>query len=116
MNTPKTYRKRPVEITAMQWALPTDNSASLLGWLDENECPYLIGDATAPETLRHPDGIAPTAGHYIRPDDGALMIRTLEGDMATSPGDYVIRGVAGEFYPCKPDIFAATYEEVTDHE
>jgi hypothetical protein len=38
------------------------------------------------------------------------VIRTLEGEMTASPGDWVIKGVAGEFYPCKPDIFAATYE------
>jgi hypothetical protein len=39
-------------------------------------------------------------------------IPTLEGPMTVSPGDWVIRGVAGEFYPCKPEIFAATYEAV----
>ena len=39
-----------------------------------------------------------------------IGIRTLEGLMEVSSGDYVIRGVKGEFYPCKPDIFAATYE------
>jgi hypothetical protein len=42
--------------------------------------------------------------------DPWLIIRTLEGDMRAEIGDYVIRGVKGEFYPCKPDIFAATYE------
>lgn len=41
-----------------------------------------------------------------------LKISTLEGEMRARPGDYVIRGIRGEFYPCKPDIFAATYEEV----
>lgn len=39
-----------------------------------------------------------------------LTIHTLEGDMFASPGDWIIKGVKGEFYPCKPDIFAATYE------
>ena len=43
-----------------------------------------------------------------------LVIHTLEGDMETSIGDYIIKGVNGEFYPCKPDIFAKTYEEVTE--
>lgn len=42
--------------------------------------------------------------------DGMWIINTLEGEMACRSGDYVIKGVAGEFYPCKPDIFAATYE------
>lgn len=42
--------------------------------------------------------------------DETLVIPTLEGDMVASPGDWIIKGVKGEFYPCKPDIFAATYE------
>jgi len=41
---------------------------------------------------------------------------TLEGTMNASPGDYVIRGVQGEFYPCKPDVFEATYERVGESE
>lgn len=42
--------------------------------------------------------------------NGKLYIPTLEGEMEASPGDWIIRGVKGEHYPCKPDIFAATYE------
>lgn len=41
-----------------------------------------------------------------------LYIKTLEGDMHASVGDYIIKGVHGELYPCKPDIFAKTYEQV----
>ena len=48
-------------------------------------------------------------GYYIA-DDKGYDIKTLEGTMHASPGDWIIRGVKGEFYPCKPDIFAATYE------
>ena len=44
--------------------------------------------------------------------DGATFIRTLEGDHRVSDGDWIIRGVKGEFYPCKADIFEATYEAV----
>lgn len=43
-------------------------------------------------------------------EDGTMLIRTLEGEMLARPGDYIIRGVAGELYPCKADIFHATYE------
>lgn len=43
-----------------------------------------------------------------------MYIRTLEGTMAASPGDYIIKGVKGEFYPCKKDIFAQTYEIIDD--
>lgn len=41
-----------------------------------------------------------------------VIIRTLEGEMRADPGDWIIKGVKGEFYPCKPDIFEATYEPV----
>jgi len=44
--------------------------------------------------------------------DPVLKIQTPEGDMTASLGDWIIRGVAGEFYPCKPDIFAASYDPV----
>ena len=43
---------------------------------------------------------------------GYLLITTLEGDMKAQEGDWIIKGVKGEFYPCKPDIFEATYEKV----
>ena len=43
-----------------------------------------------------------------------VVIETLEGNMLASPGDWIIKGIHGEFYPCKPDIFEATYEPVTE--
>lgn len=45
-------------------------------------------------------------------DDGLVYIDTLEGTMKASHGDYIIKGVNGEFYPCKPDVFEKTYEAV----
>ena len=45
-------------------------------------------------------------------EQGYIEIETLEGYMKASFGDYIIKGIKGEFYPCKPDIFEATYEEV----
>lgn len=44
--------------------------------------------------------------------DKEVIIHTLEGDMKADPGDYIITGIKGEQYPCKPDIFNATYEEI----
>lgn len=44
--------------------------------------------------------------------DGKVEISTVEGVLTASAGDYIIKGIKGEFYPCKPDIFAATYEPV----
>lgn len=48
--------------------------------------------------------------------DGSLMIDTLEGTMFAYPGDFIIKGIEGEFYPCKPGIFAKTYEPVNGHD
>lgn len=50
---------------------------------------------------------------HVSSDNGIFKIFTLEGVMDASIGDYIIKGIKGEFYPCKPDIFAATYEIVT---
>ena len=48
---------------------------------------------------------------YAEPEP-KLLIETLEGTMSANEGDYIIKGISGEFYPCKPDIFHKTYEEV----
>ena len=114
----KTYRKKPIEIEAMQFGPTPRDAHDVTSWMEQNLYVALIGNATEPETLRYPDQVKtdksrPDKGWYIDPANGDLLIRTLEGDMRVSVGDYVIRGVQGEFYPCKPEIFAATYEEVT---
>ena len=58
------------------------------------------------------DIVAPyEQGGWVFTSDG-IHIPTLEGTMLASPDDWIIKGVKGEFYPCKPDIFAATYEAV----
>lgn len=54
-------------------------------------------------------------GHGIDPSDGKFKITTLEGVHVANVGDYIIRGVSGEFYPCKPDIFNKTYDAVEDY-
>lgn len=91
MKEPKTYRKKPVEIQAMRFDYHDNGLEALPEWIDGN-----------------------TAQHcYVTEDGDRLFIRTLEGDMEARDGDYIIKGVAGEFYPCKPEIFQQTYEEVT---
>lgn len=75
------FRKKPVVIEAVQFFGPN---------FDELE-KFVGGDAEF--------------------RDGELIIATLEGTLHASPNDWIIKGVKGEFYPCKPDIFAATYEE-----
>lgn len=54
------------------------------------------------------------SGHVWTAPNGTppLTIKTLEGEITASPGDWIIRGIQGELYPCKPDIFSATYEHV----
>lgn len=72
------------------------------------------------EQMKHyEDGLpAPIRSEWksgrIRRDGDSLHIMTLEGVMVAAPDDMVIRGVQGEIYPCKPDIFKATYERVED--
>ena len=78
----RAYRKKPVVVEAVQWT--GENRAEMCEFID-------------PEVFE----IIPRVG---------LVIHTLEGDHHASLGDYIIKGVNGEFYPCKPDIFAKTYE------
>jgi hypothetical protein len=85
------YRKRPVVIEAVQYTAGYD------GWWALNAWAQQWRDTDDDVVLRINS-------------DGTLTIPTLEGDMRAVLGDWIIRGVQGEFYPCKPDIFDATYE------
>lgn len=86
------YQKRPVVVEVMG-PLTAENSAEIAAWCGGIEVPE-IGPTDRP-------------GVY----HGALSIPTLEGPMTASLGDYIICGVQGEFYPCKPGIFLETYEQ-----
>lgn len=86
---PRTYRKRPVLIEAMGPIITAEDAGIVADWVNEH---------TPRTAVRVPVGV---------------IIRTREGDVKASYGDFVIRGVVGEFYPCKPDIFAATYDAAT---
>ena len=80
------YRKKPLVIDAIQW-----DGDNVLAWLEKfPESRNLIQIENAQE----------------------ITIKTLEGNMTAREGDYIIRGVKGEFYPCKADIFDLTYERV----
>ena len=97
MTTPMKYRKKPVEIEAMLFDIAS--AMDVAAWVNQHLDPT--------------ESIDMAAGRWaIDPGDGALLIGTLEGVMRATPGDYIIRGVQGEFYPCKPDIFAETYDPV----
>jgi len=92
--TPKRFRKKPVVVEAMQ---------------------YTLEDRDAVIAFCKPQ-------HAAIDDDGSeyellnLRINTLEGTMRVGPGDWVIKGVKGEFYPCKDDVFRAIYEEIEEEE
>lgn len=98
------FRKKPVVIDAIRW-LGTERC------LTEDVLPFIAdGHADFEHLPRAPDDPHVHNGIGFTPPDGNLFIPTLEGTMTASPGDWIIRGVKGEFYPCKPDIFEATYE------
>lgn len=115
MTAPKKYTKKPVEIEAMQFVGSSMDAIDVVQWFKENNYPWLVGEALDPDSLRiRGEKGRPTRGIWINPDGGDFMIRTLEGDMKVTRGDYIIKGVKGEFYPCKPDIFEQTYESVDE--
>jgi hypothetical protein len=82
------YRKKPVVIDAARFESRSfDHMQELVAWINKE-------------------------GGGAWHDGKHVLIDTLEGRMHADVGDYIIRGVKGEFYPCKPDIFGATYETV----
>ena len=81
----KKYRKKPVVVEAIHWF--DDGEEAFIALMRFcNKC-------------------------YFRASNRELTIATLEGEMLVSPGDYIIKGTKGEFYPCKPDIFEDIYTE-----
>ena len=94
------YRKKPVVIEAMQLVGTNADTHAVYQWIEANTQGSF--DPLSEEI--------PASGVSIDPATGFFLIATLEGVMQAKPGDWIIRGVQGEFYPCKPDIFAATYE------
>jgi len=96
--TPKKFRKKPVVIEAIQWT--GDNLEDIIKF-----------------TGLHHSALkwtwVKTHMALIQQQEG-LKIFTLEGSYMATIGDYIVKGVKGEFYPCKPDIFEETYDEVKD--
>lgn len=82
------FKKKPVEIDAVQFT--GDNADDIIAWANEGW----------------------NGQSRVEVTDAGLVVHTLEGDMIASNDDWIIRGVKNEMYPCKPDIFALTYEAV----
>jgi len=85
------FRAKPVEKEAIQWT--GDNYREIKMFADEGE------------TMKNPKIIRHHKANY-------LIIKTLEGNHMASENDWIIKELSGEFYPCKPDIFEKTYEEI----
>lgn len=114
----KKYRKKPVVIEAVQWFKNGDHP--------EDNCHMVEPDPKSSTTFTPFMSEGGIVRRYRRPDDSGDRpcfqcenamhvhgwIETLEGGHNVCPGDWIITGVKGEFYPCKPDIFEATYEPV----
>lgn len=92
----KEYRKKPVVIEAVQWDGTAQGVTPIIDWLLSYDTSSSYFDSS--ESPSFPNG--------------RLLITTLEGYISATPGDWIIKGVQNEFYPCKPDIFEATYELV----
>lgn len=81
------YRKKPVVIEAVQWII--SNAEEVREFSKNNDCEVVVKE-----------------------DMGVVTIDTMEGVMTAFIGDWIIKGVQGELYPCRPDIFEMTYDEV----
>jgi len=86
------FRKKPVVIDAIQFRVGMDSEPLI----------QFIGDCEQEVSFSHGDG----------EDVIGIEIATLEGELTVSDFDWIIKGIKGELYPCKPDIFEATYERV----
>ena len=102
MSEPMKYRKKPVVIEAMQMA----NERS--DWTDDEADEMDARHAEIAQWIEAGGGAVEDWGVNF------LAIETLEGVMHADLGDWIIRGIKGEFYPCKPDIFEATYDAVDE--
>jgi hypothetical protein len=88
------FRKKPVVVEAVQWT--GSNVDEVLG--------FTLGRAS----------VRDESFQRTSSSERVLVIETLEGTMRAGPMDWIICGIKGEFYPCKPDIFAALYDAVAD--
>lgn len=104
---PKKFTKKPVEIEAMRFGPGGIEQFEVSKWIDANGGKINLYDCS----VQKADEPFPDGSFW---QWGWGSIETIEGSMKALAGDIIIRGVAGEFYPCKPDIFAETYEEVSE--
>lgn len=97
------FRKKPVVIEAMQLTGSNEDYYAVYDWVKSH-----VG------SFNPLSQFVPKRGISIDPATGFVLIATLEGVMQAQPEDWIIQGVHGEFYPCKPDIFKQTYEPIDE--
>jgi len=106
------FRKKPVVIEAFRWFKNGDHPEDDCIYLDDKSPDRFLREGKVVRYYRNPALNGQTLCKYC----GKIMhehgwIDTLEGGHIVCPGDWIITGVQGEYYPCKPDIFEATYEK-----
>lgn len=105
------YQKKPVVVEAIRLVDDSEVWMKAYHWIENNT----LGTFDCTPIIDGEDGaVWPESGVSIDPRDGRMVIATLEGGHWCDPGDYIIRGLAGEFYPCKPKIFYASYYALSD--
>ena len=109
------YRKKPVIVEAIQWFKNGDHPADGVECFTDGEYTGELLEGKVVRYFRHPS----VAGAKICYKCGKTMhehgwIDTLEGGHTVCPGDWIITGIVGEHYPCKPHIFEATYESIPE--
>ena len=110
------YRKKPVVIEAERWYENGDHSGDAETLIDQRSRPWLE-EGLVVRRFNHPDvpGLRPCE-HCQQPMFEHGWIDTLESGHVVCPGDWIITGVEGERYPCKPTVFEATYSRVREEE
>lgn len=113
MNVPRKYRKRPVVIGAIQWTGTNYEAVSAFAEADPPPDAKRVPVSVTGMTVHR--RVKPCAAPANGPRD-SLYVMTKEGGTYAVIGDWILKGVAGEIYPCANDIFRATYDEVPDGE
>lgn len=107
------YRKKPIVIEAVQWFKNGDHPGDKSEYLPANDESMFLSEGKVVRYFRHPEFSGKSqCAQCLKTFHDHGWIDTLEGGHTVCPGDWIITGIKGENYPCKPDIFEATYEDV----
>lgn len=109
------YRKKPITVPAHQWFKNGDHPEDESYWIQAQNRRGFLSEGKVVRRYNYPEGSkGGPCGHCTFPLLDHGWIDTLEGGHIVCPGDFIITGVKGERYPCKPDIFIRSYEPVDE--